>query len=241
VLDQIQAQLVAFTSPSSAPEQRAAAFTSLATFIRLLPPRNPGSVFQRLPIQSAVQQLSLPVLACPNLPSVATLQGLGCFELRTGAACASLIGAVRGCALWGATLEEIVPNGTKACQAFGLDDKADLEDFVFAFDNNVKPIVGQQVTLKQGAGAAARTRLDLLVQRANAGDCDLIAHSSDHGFAYSGGQFTRDDGARFTLSGLEQRVISRGPVTFTAVPPGEGRRSGIDRDEDGRLDAFERR
>jgi len=32
-------------------------------------------------------------------------------------------------------------------------------------------------------------------------------------------------------------VIARDPVSFTAVPPGEGIRSGIDRDEDGRLDA----
>jgi hypothetical protein len=30
-------------------------------------------------------------------------------------------------------------------------------------------------------------------------------------------------------------------VTFTAVPVGEGVRAGIDRDEDGRLDAFDPR
>jgi hypothetical protein len=40
---------------------------------------------------------------------------------------------------------------------------------------------------------------------------------------------------------MKPRVISRGTVTFTAVPPGEGIRSGIDRDEDGRLDKSDRR
>jgi hypothetical protein len=82
----------------------------------------------------------------------------------------------------------------------------------------------------------ARARLALLLARGLEGDCDLVAHSSDHGFTYSDGAFVRDDGARFSPSRLEERVIARGAVTFTAVPPGEGIRSGIDRDEDGRLD-----
>lgn len=179
------------------------------------------------------------MLACPGLPPAAALEALGCFELRTGAACAQLIDSVRGCAQWGATLEQILPNGTRACHAFGLDDKADMEDFVMAYDSNMKPIVGQQVTLSASSGAPASARLQLLLAQAGLGNCDLVAHARDHGFAYLSGEFVRDDGVHFSLASLEQRVIAGGPVTFTAVPPGEGVRSGIDRDEDGRLDAFD--
>jgi hypothetical protein len=128
-----------------------------------------------------------------------------------------------------------------ACRAFGLDDKADMEDFVHAFDTNLRPIVGQQVTLTAASGAAARARLDLLVARARQGDCDLVARSADHGFRFTGGGFVRDDGAQLSLPGFERSAIQRGPVTFTAVPLGEGVRAGIDRDEDGRLDAFDPR
>jgi DNA-binding beta-propeller fold protein YncE len=240
--EQVQAirlQLQIFSNPASTPEQRAAAFQVVAAFIGGLPASNPGSVFQRLPIQSAVGQLALPLLACPNLPSAAALESLGCFELRTGAACASLISTVRGCALWGATLEQIIPNGTKVCMSFGIQDKADMEDFVMAFDSNVKPVVGQQVTLAANSGAQARARLQLFIQQAEAGHCDLVAHTADNGFAYLNGEFVRDDGAHYSLSRLSGQIISKAPVTFTAVPPGEGRRSGIDRDEDGRLDKFD--
>ena len=101
------------------------------------------------------------LLACSSLPPEATLRSLGCFDLKTGAGCATLINTVRGCALWGATLEEIVPNGTKACHSMGLDDKADMEDFVFAFDSNMKPIVGQQVTVRENSGASALARVPL--------------------------------------------------------------------------------
>jgi DNA-binding beta-propeller fold protein YncE len=232
----IRNQLIIFTNPASTPDQRNAAFAVIAAFISGLPATNPGSVFQRLPIASAVGQLSLPLLACPQLPPVAQLEAAGCFTIRTGAACAPLISTVRGCALWGATLEQILPNGTKACQAAGLSDKADMEDFVMAFDSNVKPIVGQQVTLSSTSPVAARARLQLMIDQVAAGNCDLIAHSDDNGFVYTGSEFLRDDGGRYSLSRLEERVIARGPVTFTAVPPGEGRRSGVDRDEDGRLD-----
>jgi DNA-binding beta-propeller fold protein YncE len=235
----IRLQLQIFTNPASTPEQKAAAFQVIATFIGGLPESNPGSVFQRLPIQSAVGQFALPLLACPNLPPAAALESLGCFELKTGAACASLISTLRGCALWGATLEQIIPNGTKVCMSFGIQDKADMEDLMMAFDSNLKPIVGQQVTLVESSGLPARARLQLLIQQAEAGHCDLVAHTKDNGFVYLGGEFVRDDGEDYSLSRLDRHVISRMPVTFTAVPPREGRRSGIDRDEDGRLDRFD--
>jgi len=145
-MQQLQEQLVVLSRPDTTPEQKGAASQVLLGFLLSLPPSNPGAVFQRLPAQAALAQLALPLLACPSLPPHAALQALGCFELKTGAGCAQLIGLVQGCALWGATLERIVANGTHACQAAGLSDKADMEDFVFAFESNLKPIVGQQLT-----------------------------------------------------------------------------------------------
>jgi hypothetical protein len=232
----LRQNVLTFSSTASTADQRAAALAAIGAFIGALPASNPGSVFQKLPLQSAAGQLSLPLLACPSLPPVATLQSLGCFDLATGAGCAALVSAVKGCALWGATLEEILPNGTKACHAKGLDDKADMEDFVFAFESNMKPIVGQQVSLDDDSGAAALARRDLLIAQANAGNCDLVAHTAEDGFLYTGTGFERDDGTLFSLDRFDDRVTRRHLVTFTAVPPGEGRRESIDRDEDGRLD-----
>jgi hypothetical protein len=240
VVNQVRQNLLVLNNPASTTDQKNAASAFLAAFITGLPPTNPGSVFQRLPVASAVGQLSLPLLACPSLPPVAQLEALGCFELSTGAGCSSLINSVRGCALWGATLEEILPNGTKACHAMGLDDKADMEDFVFAYQSNMRPVVGQQVTLRTDSGSFEQTRVSFLIQQASLGQCDLIASNARNGFFFDGTDFLRDDGDTFSPSELEQRIVERGPVTFTAVPPGEGRRTGIDRDEDGRLDHFDR-
>jgi hypothetical protein len=220
-VEQLTQQVVAFGNPASTPEQRAAALQAIAAFIGGLPPGNPGSVFQRLPIQSAAAQLKLPLVSCVGLPPAATLQELGCFDLRTRASCATLISTVQQCAIWGTTLEQILPNGTKACHSFGLDDKAEMEDFVFAFDSNLKPIVGQQVTLTRTSTAQARARLQLLIAQADQGNCDLVARTKDHSFAYAGGELVRDDGVRFSVTEFERRVIARGAATFTAVPPGE--------------------
>jgi len=145
---------------------------------------------------------------------------------------------VQGCALWGATLEHIVPNGTHACDAAGLSDKADMESFVFAYESNMKPIVGQQLTWTRSAGSAEQQRLNLLVNQAQQGNSDLVALANGYGFTFTQGEFLRDDGARFTLARLINRPAS--PITFTAVPPGEGRRIGVDRDSDGILDGRDR-
>ncbi len=50
-----------------------------------------------------------------------------------------------------------------------------LEQFMLAFDSNLAPIVGQQVTLTSTNGAASSgPRIDLLIARAAAGECDLV-------------------------------------------------------------------
>ncbi len=50
------------------------------------------------------------------------------------------------------------------------------ESFMLAFDSNLAPIVGQQVTLTAGSGADVHARIDLLEARAAAGECDLVVH-----------------------------------------------------------------
>ena len=117
---------------------------------------------------------------------------------------------------------------------------------MLAFDSNLAPIVGQQITLTARNGAAAEPRLELLVQRAAADECELVARvlrgGRELGLLYlpDGGGFASDRAgeAPFTLDQL--RVLARRtPVTFTAVPSGSGERIALDRDSDGVLDGDE--
>ena len=116
----------------------------------------------------------------------------------------------------------------------------DLEQFLLAYDSNFAPVVGQQLTLASD-DAAAGARLDLLLVRAAAGECELVAKGSVGGVARgwvreSDGLFASDRAseARVTDAALRtQAVVAGQEVTFTCVPPGSGRRVGIDRDEDG--------
>jgi DNA-binding beta-propeller fold protein YncE len=217
-LQQLGLWLATLLNPASTEAEKAEAFQRLATFIATLPPTNPGSVFQRLPIQSAVGQLSLPLLACNSLPGGAVLTALGCFDLEPNPSCAPLLDTVKGCSLWGATLEEIMGSPTRACQAAGIRDKADMESLVFAFDSNLKPVVGQQVTLSRGCGSPPNARLELLREQADAGNCNLVANDGRRAYVYEQGKMRGSDGRRITIAELISRS---GSVTFTAVPPGE--------------------
>ncbi|NJK32939.1 MAG: hypothetical protein HC927_11320, partial [Deltaproteobacteria bacterium] len=50
-----------------------------------------------------------------------------------------------------------------------------VADFIFAMDTNLAPIVGQQITLTKHDFAAVLPRVDLLRERADEGECELIA------------------------------------------------------------------
>jgi DNA-binding beta-propeller fold protein YncE len=125
--------------------------------------------------------------------------------------------------------------------------KRQVEDFMFAFDSNLAPIVGQQVTLRHDNATAAWPRVDLLIARANMGECDLIAKSSifgtELGFLYiGGGKFKGNREAIPPILDAALRLLAASPafpVTYTCQPPGSGARAGIDRDGDGRLDGDE--
>jgi len=127
----------------------------------------------------------------------------------------------------------------------GFIERQNLAQFVLAFDSNLKPIVGQQVTLSSLNRASALPRLHLMMARADAGDCELVAKGGGRGYLYQGlGRFRPDrerEGPVTEALLLDLAGIPGGEVTFTCVPPGSGRRIGIDRDLDGVLDGDERR
>lgn len=126
--------------------------------------------------------------------------------------------------------------------------RRDLEQFVLAFDSDLAPIVGQQVTLTSDNGSAAGPRIDLLIQRASTPftskalggtvmECDLVAQVVQNGrvmsFLYdpAGNNFVPDDGSA-PVSDAALRALAANPgqeVTYTAATPGSGPRIALRR------------
>jgi len=133
----------------------------------------------------------------------------------------------------------------------GEIQKRQVEDFVLAFDSNLAPIVGQQTTLTSTNGAVVGERIDLLIDRARAGECDLVAKGGspdpergEKGYLYDVGSGlflgNRSQDSPLSDASLRQRALRKGgELTYTCTPPGSGLRAGIDRDEDGVLDGDE--
>jgi hypothetical protein len=130
----------------------------------------------------------------------------------------------------------------------GIQAKRDMEQFMLAFDSNLAPIVGQQVTLTAHNQAASAARIHLLKDRAEAGECELVAKGRvaryEVGFLYvGGGKFKSDRQAVPPVTDAALRAVvavSDGVLTYTCTPLGSGQRIGIDRDLDGVLDGDER-
>jgi hypothetical protein len=124
--------------------------------------------------------------------------------------------------------------------------RRDVEQYVLAFDTNLAPVVGQQMTLTSTNGATVGSRIDLLIARAAAGECDLIAKgvvgTEERGWVrQAGGLFQSDRAGESPISDAALRglVTATTPITYTCVPPGNGDRAGVDRDEDGFFDRDE--
>jgi DNA-binding beta-propeller fold protein YncE len=122
--------------------------------------------------------------------------------------------------------------------AGGDDQRRDVEQFILAFDTDLAPIVGQQVTLDATNATAAGPRIDLLISRAGtpfaskmlgpgATECELVARGVIRGRAVSfalgkDGQFVPDDGSA-ALSDAALRRLAKGrgqQITYTCMPPG---------------------
>ena len=121
--------------------------------------------------------------------------------------------------------------------------RRDVEQYLLAFDSDLAPIVGQQITLTSDNGGAAGPRIDLLMQRAAATfvskslngmvtECDPLAQVAQGrriaAYLYDpvAGNFIPDDGAPW-ISDAALRALAATPgqeVTYTAVTPGSGSR-----------------
>lgn len=121
-----------------------------------------------------------------------------------------------------------------------------LHQYIMAFDTGMAPMVGRQLTVKGELSGGNRQLLDLMTARSAAGDCDLTARGWQgdrlRGWLYRDGKFYGDrrDETAVELDALLVRYRkSREPLTLTCVPPGDGRRSALDRDLNGVLDGDE--
>ena len=135
-----------------------------------------------------------------------------------------------------------------------------LVDYMMEFDNDLAPIVGQQITINHTTGEVAAQRVELFEQRAQTPfvskllggevtECDLIAQGSiaqqARGYFYlpSEAMYRSDSGNDALLSSedlLALAVMPNNSLTFTCHVPGKGWQIALDRDLDGTLNYDER-
>ncbi len=126
----------------------------------------------------------------------------------------------------------------------GESTMRDVEQFLFAYDSNLSPVVGQQVTASSNNLGEAGARIDLLEARAAAGQCEVFVKGVVNGRArgyqrLSTGNYRSDIAgeALLTASALRGLIVTPGAnLTYSCAPVGSGRRMGIDRDCDDVLD-----
>jgi hypothetical protein len=112
-----------------------------------------------------------------------------------------------------------------------------MEAFMLAFDTNLAPIVGQQITLTSPADPQVLARIQLMMTRTAATECDLIAKvrldRREAGLLYNnGGAFVPDSHSAKPVSLAALADLTRDQntaITFTCVPPGSGVRIGLSR------------
>ena len=123
-----------------------------------------------------------------------------------------------------------------------------LEQFLLAFDNDIAPMVGQQVTLDSTNSGVVGPRIAEMITAAGdtfeslllggtSVECDLIVKGPVSGqprgwVRLSSGLFLDDLGTTSTDGQVQALAATDGPLTYTCVPPGSGTRMGIDRDLD---------
>jgi DNA-binding beta-propeller fold protein YncE len=133
-------------------------------------------------------------------------------------------------------------------------ERLQLEQFELAFDTDLAPIVGQQVTLDGDNLAVAGPRINLLLSRAftpfsslalGAGvtECDLVVKGAvagvQRGWVLSNSTLFDDTGGVISEAALRASATNSDPLTYTCVPPGSGNRIGINGDRDLLLDGLD--
>jgi DNA-binding beta-propeller fold protein YncE len=132
------------------------------------------------------------------------------------------------------------------------ESRREVVSFVYAFDSDLAPIVGQQATYQPNAPTAIRDRINLLVSRAMVitprRECDLIAkvviNNQARGYVMADDGRFLPDSIRLDPVSLDALLtqIDKGAdnrATFTCTPPGSGARIGVDHNANGVLDADE--
>jgi hypothetical protein len=142
--------------------------------------------------------------------------------------------------------------GARVFQFPGGDaQRRDVAEFVLAFESDLAPVVGQQVTRSAANAATADRRIDLLLARAAVTaprpECDVVVRGVAQGRARGwlrlpDGRFRSDRASEPLLGDAQLRALAASPgqeLTYLAVPPGTGTRIGLDRDGDGAFDGDE--
>jgi hypothetical protein len=125
--------------------------------------------------------------------------------------------------------------------------KNNLAAFVQCFDTGTAPAVGysRSLSLTNVGTSGATNDWNLLEAQAATSNIDLVVRGTlnqlPHGLLYQplSGTYLPDTTnlPAFTRAQLVASILQGDRLTIMGVPPGSGRRLGIDRDEDGILDA----
>jgi len=124
--------------------------------------------------------------------------------------------------------------------------RRDVVDFMMAFDSDLAPIVGQQVTLNSGNAAAVAGRINLLLQRAATPftskelggattECSLVVRIVEGGVSRgllynpTAQAFVASDGSQRSDAAVRALATVPGQeATYTCAPPGSGARIAYD-------------
>lgn len=135
----------------------------------------------------------------------------------------------------------------------GDQTRLDMIAFNLAFASNVMNVVGWQIQITPPIASETQDLSDINVMIAQfqktPSHCDVVAKGivagQSTGFyllnVNSNGEpiFQADDGSTITLSALTASLAGQDSLLFTAVPPGSGKRIGVDQDTDGLLDGLD--
>jgi hypothetical protein len=129
-------------------------------------------------------------------------------------------------------------------------DAQDVAAFLISFHTGTYPCVGRQETVTAANAGDPNTvaQIEMLIAQAEQARCNLIVKGTvagePAGYTYfsSMGGFRRDRAAQneaIDLGAMSSSLEIGDILTYTGVPPGSGRRMGIDRDRDTCLDGDE--
>ena len=136
--------------------------------------------------------------------------------------------------------------------ALTVAERTNLETFVMAFDTDLPPMVGQQITRTTSNGAVVDPRITAMLTAANAAyaskllgpgarQCDVIVKGivggQARGYLYDPTltQYHSDRAAEALVSHAALQAVTASPgqeLTWTCAPYGSGTRMGLDRDLD---------